>query len=65
MTLDTIEETMDKLRKKNKAFYNEKRMAEFDGQGRHRSEWCYAPYDGRKISLPPKNGGSSDDISEV
>ena len=23
------------------------KMAELDSQGRHRSEWCYAPYDGR------------------
>ena len=22
-------------------------VAELDSQGRHRSEWCYAPYDGR------------------
>ena len=25
----------------------ESKMAELDSQGRHRSEWCYAPYDGR------------------
>ena len=25
----------------------ETKIKEFDSQGRHRSEWCYAPYDGR------------------
>ena len=25
----------------------ENSMAVLDSQGRHRSEWCYAPYDGR------------------
>ena len=25
----------------------ETKKKEFDSQGRHRSEWCYAPYDGR------------------
>ena len=48
--IDTIEETMDKLKAINKAFRDRvKMMEEFDAQGRHRSEWCYAPYDGRKI----------------
>ena len=28
----------------------------------HRSEWCYAPYDGRKVS-PPKNGAKEDEIN--
>ena len=55
MTIDTIEETMDKLKAINKAFRDRVKMEEFDEQGRHRSEWCYAPYDGRKIS-PPKDG---------
>ena len=27
--------------------YKETKKKEFDSQGRHRSEWCYAPYDGR------------------
>ena len=54
----------DKMAEWNQA-WKEREMAKLDAQGRHRSEWCYAPYDGRKISLPPKNGGSSDDISEV
>ena len=27
--------------------YNEDQMKKLDAQGRHRSEWCYAPYDGR------------------
>jgi len=30
-------------------------MALLDAQGRHRSEWCYAAYDGRK-KLPNPNG---------
>ena len=60
MTIDTIEETMDKLKAINKAFRDRVKMEEFDAQGRHRSEWCYAPYDGRKIS-PPKDGATSDD----
>ena len=57
--IDTIEETMDKLRAINKAFRDRVKMEEFDAQGRHRSEWCYAPYDGR-IDTPPKNGAIDD-----
>ena len=60
MTIDTIEETMDKLKAINKAFRDRVKMEEFDAQGRHRSEWCYAPYDGRKIS-PPKDGAKEDE----
>ena len=30
-----------------KEYIAESKMAELDSQGRHRSEWCYAPYDGR------------------
>ena len=58
--IDTIEETMDKLRAINKAFRDRVAMEKLDADGRHRSEWAYAPYDGRKIS-PPKNGGSLED----
>ena len=58
--IDTIEETMDKLRAINKAFRDRVAMDKLDLDGRHRSEWAYAPYDGRKIS-PPKNGGAPDD----
>ena len=43
----------------NKIEYNESEIAKLDAQGRHRSEWCYAPYDGRKIP-PPKNGANYD-----
>ena len=39
--------------------WNEDQMAKLDAQGRHRSEWCYAPYDGRKVS-PPKNGADDE-----
>ena len=28
--------------------YKEDQMKKLDAQGRHRSQWCYAPYDGRK-----------------
>ena len=35
--------------------WNEDQMAKLDAQGRHRSEWCYAPYDGR-YTLPKPNG---------
>ena len=28
--------------------YRESEMAKLDAQGRHRSEWCYAPYDERR-----------------
>ena len=27
--------------------YKENQMRKLDKQGRHRSEWCYAPYDDR------------------
>ena len=39
--------------------WNEEQMRKLDAQGRHRSEWCYAPYDGRKVS-PPKNGADDE-----
>jgi len=39
--------------------WNEDQMAKLDAQGRHRSEWCYAAYDGRK-ELPPKNGAQDE-----
>ena len=53
--MDTIEQTMDKMRATNKAYYDEREMVKLDQQGRHRSEWCYAPYDGR-YTLPKSNG---------
>ena len=28
---------------------NEEEMLRLDAQGRHRSEWCYAAYDGRCV----------------
>ena len=31
----------------NEYIASESKMAVLDSQGRHRSEWCYAPYDGR------------------
>ena len=55
MTIDTIEETMDKLRAINQAFRDRVAIKELDADGRHRSQWIYAPYDGRKVS-PPKDG---------
>ena len=30
-----------------KEYIAENKKAVLDSQGRHRSEWCYAPYDGR------------------
>ena len=41
--------------------WNEEQMRKLDAQGRHRSEWCYAPYDGRKVS-PPKNGADDESV---
>ena len=60
MLIDTLDDTMNKLKAINKAYYDRvRKIKELDQQGRHRSEWCYAPYDGRKTP-PPKNGGQSD-----
>ena len=42
-------------------------VAELDSQGRHRSEWCYAPYDGRTAKQWNKDISSlrtCDDIFE-
>ena len=64
MTIDTIEETMDKLRAINKAFRDRVAMDKLDSDGRHRSEWAYAPYDGRKIS-PPKDGALDDQDNQT
>ena len=44
-----------KKQKKPKRLTNEEHIALLDAQGRHRSEWCYAAYDGRK-QLPNPNG---------
>ena len=44
-----------KKKKKPKYTTNEMNIALLDAQGRHRSEWCYAAYDGRK-ELPKSNG---------
>ena len=30
------------------------KIAVLDSQGRHRSEWCYAPYDGRVSGVKSK-----------
>ena len=38
----------------NKA-WKELEMAKLDQQGRHRSQWIYSPFDGRK-KLPNPNG---------
>ena len=37
--------------------YNEEQMRKLDAQGRHRSEWCYAAYDGRKDREIPHGVG--------
>ena len=33
--------------KKKRLSTNEEMILHLDNMGRHRSEWCYAPYDGR------------------
>ena len=53
--IDTLDETMAKLRAINQAYYNEREMVKLDQEGRHRSEWAYAPYDGR-YTLPKTDG---------
>ena len=37
--------------------WNEEQMRKLDEQGRHRSQWCYADYDGRKDGLIPHGAG--------
>jgi len=38
--------------------YKEDQMKKLDAQGRHRSEWCYVAYDGRKLTYDlPIEGG--------
>ena len=44
-----------KKKKKPKMYTNEEHIALLDAEGRHRSEWCYAAYDGRK-ERPVPNG---------
>ena len=44
----------EKKKKKKPKMY-EMNIALLDAQGRHRSEWCYAAYDGRK-ETPKSNG---------
>ena len=36
---------------KERKLTNEEEMLRLDAQGRHRSEWCYAAYDGRKEKM--------------
>ena len=46
MTKETYAERMERAKK-------EEAIALLDSQGRHRSEWAYAPYDGRaKKGIP-------------
>ena len=45
----------EKKKQKKPKLTNEEHMALLDAQGRHRSEWCYAAYDGR-YKLPLPNG---------
>ena len=35
---------------KGKEYIADNKKAVLDSQGRHRSEWCYSPYDGRSES---------------
>ena len=41
---------MRKARLLPKEYIADNKIATLDSQGRHRSEWCYAPYDGRSES---------------
>ena len=45
----------EKKKKKKPKYTNEEHIALLDAEGRHRSEWCYAAYDGRK-ERPVPNG---------
>ena len=45
-----------KEKKKKKKPKYEMHIALLDAQGRHRSEWCYAAYDGRKDRLRIPHG---------
>ena len=56
--IDTIDETMAKLRAINDAYYNEREMVKLDQQGRHRSQWIYSKYDGpRELKETPHGAG--------
>ena len=59
--IDTIEETMDKLRAINQAFRKRVAMdaeiAKLDADGRHRSQWIYSYYDGRQDKEIPHGAG--------
>ena len=45
------------IRRTTMTDYNEEQMRKLDAQGRHRSEWCYAAYDGRKDREIPHGVG--------
>ena len=47
----------EKKKQRKPKLTNEEHMILLDTQGRHRSEWCYAAYDGRK-ELPTPNGAT-------
>jgi hypothetical protein len=38
----------------SKEYIADNKKATLDSQGRHRSEWCYSPYDGREESPTEK-----------
>ena len=46
----------DKMAQRNKT-YKENQMARLDQQGRHRSQWIYSPYDGRRDKEIPHGAG--------
>ena len=64
MNLQDKERSPRKEKKKKKkpkydhVIYCKDHIALLDAQGRHRSEWCYAAYDGRK-ETPLPNGQST------
>ena len=45
----------EKMAEWNQA-WKDREMAKLDAQGRNRSEWCYAAYDGRKDRLGIPHG---------
>ena len=47
----------EKKKQRKPKLTNEEHMILLDAQGSHRSEWCYAAYDGRK-KLPNPNGAT-------
>ena len=62
-TYTYTEETTDPVRRdilseiSNTIWMNRKAIELLDSQGRHRSQWAYAPYDGRQEKEIPHGAG--------